>query len=237
MNSLILLKKLSLFANCSFNQIPFSYILGLYKEDQATTLTHTHTHPIIHLSHTLLFWNFVHFTVIYTFPYFSISLTKSLFLDNTITTHHYPSLSHSIILKLHSFCRHIHISYFSISFTKSLFLDNTITTHHYTPLSIPLLLSYFETSSFCYLWTHFHIFLHFSYKICFLRNQHNPWHNTKNHSSSNYKLMYLLYLTFIYFTNTFLTNYPYIPSTYFSNISYKHHISQNIYISHHPYTS
>ena len=199
MNSLILLKKLSLFANCSFNQIPFSYILGLYKEDQATTLTHTHTHThthtIIHLSHTLLFWNFVHFTVIYTFPYFSISLTKSLFLDNTITT------------------------------------------HHYTPLSIPLLLSYFETSSFCYPWTHFHIFLHFSYKICFLRNQHNPWHNTKNHSSSNYKLMYLLYLTFIYFTNTFLTNYPYIPSTYFSNISYKHHISQNIYISHHPYTS
>ena len=197
MNSLILLKKLSLFANCSFNQIPFSYILGLYKEDQATTLTHTHTHPIIHLSHTLLFWNFVHFTVIYTFPYFSISLTKSLFLDNTPITHYYPSLSHSLILKFHHFATHKHLSIsLFISLTKSPFLESNIiydTTQKTTSAT---------TISSCITIFNIHI----------------------SHTS-------------IYFTSTFLTKYPYILPTYISNISYKHHVLQNIYISYHLHRS
>ena len=59
--------------------------LALYKEDQAITTQDTHG-PTTHLSHTLLFWNIIHFAAIYTFPYFSISLTKFLFLDNTYYT-------------------------------------------------------------------------------------------------------------------------------------------------------
>ena len=40
-----------------------------------------------------LFWNFIHLIATYTFSYFSISLTKSLFIDNNIThilQHQYP---------------------------------------------------------------------------------------------------------------------------------------------------
>ena len=87
----------------------------------------------IHPSLALLCRNFTHFATEYTFSHFSISLTKSLFIDNN-TTHilqhiiiHYPSFSHSIILKLHHFCypKHIFISFF-ISHTKSPFLENNI---------------------------------------------------------------------------------------------------------------
>ena len=58
--------------------------LALYKEDQAT-------HHLA-LSHPL-FWNFIHLVATYTFSYFSISLTKSPFIDNNTThmlQHHYP---------------------------------------------------------------------------------------------------------------------------------------------------
>ena len=58
-------------------------------------------------------------------------------------------------------------------------------------------------------------------------------------SSSIYYIYPSYYLshTSIYFTNTFLTNYPYTLLTYISNLSYKHHISQNIYISYHLHIS
>ena len=122
--------------------------LALYKKYQATHHL-TLSHP--------LFWNFIHLAATYTFSYFSISLTKSLFIDNN-TTH--------------------------------------ILQHNY-PLPIFLTLYDSETSSFCCPKTHLHLILYFSYKISLLRKQHNPWRNTKNHFSSSYNLIYLLYLTFI----------------------------------------
>ena len=122
--------------------------LALYKKYQATHHL-TLSHP--------LFWNFIHLVATYTFSYFSISLTKSLFIDNN-TTH--------------------------------------ILQHNY-PLPIFLTLYDSETSSFCCPKTHLHLILYFSYKISLLRKQHNPWRNTKNHFSSSYNLIYLLYLTFI----------------------------------------
>ena len=107
--------------------------------------------------------------------------------------------------------------HFPISLTKSLFIDNN-TTHilqhtiiHYT-LSIFLSSLIFwnfiillpkDTSSS-------HSLFHIQNPL--LRKQHNPWYNTKNHSSSNYNLIYLLYLIFISFILHFHTYY-------------KHHIS------------
>ena len=128
------------------------------------------------------------------FPYFlifpstnsSLVTYLALYKEDQVMhiTHYYPSLSHSLILRLHHFAAH---KYISISF---------------------------------------------SIQISLLRKQHNPWHNTKNHSSSNYKLMYLLYLTSISFI------LPYILQTQFSqniytSFSYNFnqlHISQSIYI-------
>ena len=101
-------KNFSLFANYSFNQIPFSYIWPCIKR----TKPQHHNTPItltpLPISPTLIILKFHHVAAICTFPYFSISLTKFLFLnDNTITTHHYPSYSYSLILtilKFHSLC-------------------------------------------------------------------------------------------------------------------------------------
>ena len=94
----------------------------------------------------------------YTFSHFSISLTKSLFIDNN-TTHilqhtiiHYPSFPHSIILKLHHFCcpKHMSISFF-ISHTKSSFLESNI-THNTNNFMYSLYLTFILSIS------HFHIF-------------------------------------------------------------------------------
>ena len=82
-----------------------------------------------------IIWNSLHFATIslkISISFF-ISLTKSLLIDNN-TTHilqhtiiHYPSFSHSIILKLHHFScpKHISISFF-ISHKKSPFLESNI---------------------------------------------------------------------------------------------------------------
>ena len=87
------------------------------------------------------------------------------------------------------------------------------------------------------------ILFHFSYKISFLRKQHNLWHNTKNHSSSSYNLIYLLYLTFMSSISHFHIFYKHIPHKiliHTSHISlnsmshkvyiYKIHVQQSIYI-------
>ena len=87
------------------------------------------------------------------------------------------------------------------------------------------------------------ILLHFSYKISLLRKQHNPWHNTKNHSSNSYNLIYLLYLTFISSVSHFHIFYKHIPHKipiHTPHISlnsmshivyiYKIHVQQSIYI-------
>ena len=113
----------------------------------------------------------------------------------------------------------ISISFF-ISFTKSLFIDNN-TTHilqhtiiHYPSFSHFIILKYHHLAA------HKHIPIFFSIFSCntsLLRMQHNPWHNTKNHSNSSYNLIYLLYFTFI---SSILHFHTY----------YKYHISQYIYI-------
>ena len=100
----------------------------------------------------------------YTFSHFSISLTKSLFIDNN-TTHilqyiiiHYSSFSHSIILKLHHFCcpKHMSISFF-ISHTKSPFLADFCSPSLILSLRfISLSPSYAETSLILLQNTHFH---------------------------------------------------------------------------------
>ena len=102
----------------------------------------------------------------YTFSYFPISLTKSLFIDNN-TTHilqhtiiHYPSFPHSIILKFHHFCcpKHISISFF-ISHTKSPYLESNI-THNTNNLMYLLYLTFILSIS------HFHMFYkHIPHKI------------------------------------------------------------------------
>ena len=84
------------------------------------------------------------------FPYFlifpstnsSLVTYLALYKDDQIMhiTHYYPSLSHSLILKLHHFAAHKHISIsFSISLTKSLSLESNITrdiTQKITPVAI-----------------------------------------------------------------------------------------------------
>ena len=174
-----------------------------------------------------------------TFPYLLIFLSTNsnlvtylaLYKEDQAT--HYPSLSHPLILKFHSFCCHISKHFHtSPSLLQNLFLDNN-TTHllqHYYP-SLPhfIILKYHHFAAHKYISISF---FYFSYKIFLLRKQHNLWHNTKNHSSSNYKLMYLLYLTFILFISYFHIFYKHTPrkiSIHFSYI-FKLHVSQSIYI-------
>ena len=57
-------------------------------------------------------------------------------------------------------------------------------------------------------------------KSLLFRKQHNPWKNTKNHSSSNYKLMYLLYLTFILSISCYHIFYKHIPHKLSIHISH-----------------
>ena len=117
-------------------------------------------------------------------------------------------------MKLHFAATTCTFSYFPISLAKSPFIDNN-TTHilqytiiHYPffPHSIILKLHYF-----CCPKTHLHLIRYFSYKISLLRKQHNPWRNTKNHFSSSYNLIYLLYLTFISSISHFHIFYKHIP--------------------------
>ena len=112
--------------------------LAIYKENQAT-LTHLLS---ISLSHSLVlkfhyFASHKHISIS-----FSISLTKSLFLDNTITTHllHHtitPSYTYSLFPSIFRKClyfsayKHISISFF-LFLTKSLLLERNITHYHYT---------------------------------------------------------------------------------------------------------
>ena len=148
-----LVKDFSLFAIFPSTKFWSSYIAWLYIK---RTKLHTKGGPI-HPSLTLLCKNFTHFAAKYIFSHFPISLTKS-FIDNN-TTHilqhtiiHYPSFSHSIILKLHHFCcpKHISISFF-ISHTKSPFFESNI-THNTNNLMYSLYLTFILSIS------HFHIF-------------------------------------------------------------------------------
>ena len=142
------------------------------------------------------------------------------------------SLSISILLHLY--------------YKKYLFLDNTITTHllHHTIIHYPsflhsIILKYY------YFTAHKHISISFSISLTiplFLESNITNVVTQKTTpaatiSSSIYYIYPSYYLshTSIYFTNTFLTNYPYILLTYISNLFYKHHISQNIYFLPSPY--
>ena len=158
-------------------------------------------------SQTFFFWpkNKRPLTLSKIFPYLLSFLWTSSNLVTCLAlykkdqaTHQGEPLSDPLILKLHLAATYS-FSHFSIFLTKSLFIDNNIThilQHHY-PLPIFLTLHYSEVSSFCCPKTHLHLILYFSYKISLLRKQHNPWHNTKNHSSNSYNLIPLLHLTFI----------------------------------------
>ena len=61
-----------------------------------------------------------------------------------------------------------------------------------------------------------HLLLYFSCNTSLLRKQHNWCHNTKNNSNSSFYYIqpsYYLSHTSIYFTNTFLIDYPYLLPT------------------------
>ena len=81
------------------------------------------------------------------FPYFlifpstnsSLVTYLALYKEDQVMhiTHYYPSLSHSLILRLHHFAAHKYISIsFSISLTKSLSLESNI-THDITQKTTP----------------------------------------------------------------------------------------------------
>ena len=124
----------------------------------------------------------------YTFSHFSISLTKSLFIDNN-TTHilqytiiHYSSFSHSIILKLHHFCcpKHMSISFF-ISHTKSPFLESNIInviTQKTTPaaalaiFNLHLSISYFHLFYKTHSSQNTHTYFSYISKLHFSQNIH-----------------------------------------------------------------
>ena len=108
---------------------------------------------------------------------------------------------HPILIEFNLKCT---FSYIFISLTKSLFLDNTIiihllhntTTHHILTLSSSIFWNFVH---FAVTSLNISILLHLSYKL---------------------SLSYYLSHTYIYFTNTFLSNYSYILPTYISNTSY-----------------
>ena len=100
----------------------------------------------------------------------------------------------------------------------ALYKVNQATHQEGSPLSSPI----FWNFTLLHISLNSFINLHFSYKISLLRKQHNPWHNTKNHPSSSYNLIYLLYLTFISSISHFHIFYKHIPhkiSTHTCHIS------------------
>ena len=126
------------------------------------------------------FWNFIHFATIYTFSYFSISLTKSLFFESNITHDKNHSSSNYNLMYL-------------------LYLT-----------SISLILHYIlQTQSSQNIHAHFsYIFkLHVSQRVC------------------------VCVCIYIYTSSIFNK-----VSTYTSHIYYKQHISQNMYISYNLHT-
>ena len=70
-------KKLCSFANYSFNQIPFNYILGPIWRGPSHNMTHPLPHHILTL--TLLLWNFIILLPINTSPSLSPFLLQNLF--------------------------------------------------------------------------------------------------------------------------------------------------------------
>ena len=130
-------------------------------------------------------------------------------LQHTII--HYPSFTHSIILKLHHFCcpKHISISFF-VSHTKSPFLESNIInviTQKTTPAAA---LATFN--------------LHIIYlTLSYIFQTHSP-QNTHTY--------------FSYISKRSMSNKVsiYNSHTYFSYIS-KHHISQYIHIPYHIHKS
>ena len=177
-----------------------------------------------------IIWNSLHFAAIslkISISFF-ISLTKSLLIDNN-TTHilqhtiiHYPSFSHSIILKLHHFCcpKHISISFF-ISHTKSPFLESNIInviTQKTTPATA---LATFN--------------LHIIYlTLPYILQTYSP-QNTHTYLSYIFKF-HVSQSVYIYIRSMSNKVSIYNSHTYFSYIS-KHHISQYIHIPYHLHTS
>ena len=109
-------KKLCSFANYSFNQIPFNYILGPIWRGPSHNMTHPL--PIIYSLSYSLTLKLHHFAVHKHIPIsFSISLTKSLFLESNITHDITQKTTLATIISSCISYIYINISHTSIYFT------------------------------------------------------------------------------------------------------------------------